>query len=207
MLPEMSVRVDPFNWLLEGKLGFELEVAILKWMSFEMVPVFVVNEQPPTFGYFTGPGGIYRESNGWGPLAGSSFDLGFWLDGKGLRGNVLRVILTNYSYEYVAPTDSLEHVERQLYGYFGSHSRWGAFTIAGGIGLGAELNAQRHCYTNVRTTDGTVVSQPTDQCDQKVLLLRTNQVNTRVENLTLVDLNGGLGGVYIMGRISLGVAF
>jgi hypothetical protein len=204
----MSARIDPFNWLMEGKLGIELEVAILKWLSFEMVPVFVVNQQPPTFGYFTGPQGIFRESNGWGPLAGSSFDLGFWLDGKGLRGNVLRVILTNYSYKYVAPTDSLEHVERQLYGYFGSHSRWGAFTIAGGIGLGAELNPQRHCYRNAASPGGgPPMSVPTDQCDQKVLLLRTNPVNAPVEYLTLVDLNGGLGGVYIMGRISLGVTF
>jgi hypothetical protein len=204
----MSVRVDPFNLLIEGKLGIELEVALLKWLSFEMVPVFIVNEQPPTFGDFTGPQGIFRESNGWGPLAGSSFDLGFWLEGKALRGNVLRVIITNYSYDYIAPTDSVAHVERQLYGYFGSHSRWGAFTIAGGIGLGAELNPQRHCYYNTVPPGSLVpVSAPTDQCDQKVLLLRTNPVNTRVENLTLVDLNGGLGGVYIMGRISLGVAF
>ena len=33
------VRIDPFNWLLEGRLGLELEIGILKFMSFEMVPV------------------------------------------------------------------------------------------------------------------------------------------------------------------------
>jgi hypothetical protein len=204
----MSVRVDPFNLLIDGKLAIELEVAVLKWLSFEMVPVFVVNEQPPTFGYFTGPHGLSRESNGWGPLAGSSFDLGVWLEGKAMRGNVLRLIMTNYSYTYVAPTDAVSHVERQIFGYFGSQSRWGAFTIAGGIGLGVELNPQRHCYYNaVPAGGGPVMSVPTDQCDEKVLLLRTNQTNTRVENLTVVDLNGGLGGVQLMARISLGVVF
>lgn len=204
----MSVRVDPFNLLIEGKLGIELEVALLKWMSFEMVPIFVVNEQPPSFGYFTGPHGIYRKSNGWGPLAGSSFDLGFWLEGKALRGTVLRVIMTNYSYDYVAPTDSVAHVERQLFGFLGSQSRWGLFTISGGFGLGAELNPQRHCYYNAPpNSQGYILSVPTDQCEQKVLFLRTNERNTNVQNLTLVDLNGGLGGVQFLMRISLGVVF
>jgi hypothetical protein len=172
------------------------------------VPLFVVNETPPTFGYFLGPHGLARESNGWGPLAGTSFDVGFWLEGKAMRGNVLRVIMTNYSYEYVAPTDTVAHVERQLFGYFGSQSRWGAFTIAGGFGLGYELNQQRHCYYNqVPAGGGPPVSVPSDQCPDKGLFIRTNQTNTRVENLTLVDLSGGLGGVQIMARISFGVVF
>ena len=201
------MRVDPFNLLIEGKLRIELEVALLKWLSFEMVPLFVVNEQPPSFGYFTGPNGIYRKSNGWGPLAGSSFDLGFWLEGKAMRGTVLRVIMTNYSYDYVAPTDSVAHVERQLFGFLGSQSRWGLFTISGGFGLGAELNPQRHCYYNALNAQGQIMSVPSDQCDQKALFLRTNPKNTRVEQLTLVDLNGGWGGVQFMLSISLGVVF
>ena len=39
--------MDPFNWLLQGRLGIELEVGLLDLISFELVPVFVVNDKPP----------------------------------------------------------------------------------------------------------------------------------------------------------------
>jgi hypothetical protein len=202
-IPEMSIRVDPFNLLIDGKLGIELEAAVLKWMSVELVPIFVVNDTPPTFNYFTGPQGLKRESNGWGPLAGTSLDVGFWLQGKAMEGNVLRLILTNYSYKYTAPLDSVSHVERQLFGYFGSHDRFGAFTIAFGFGLGGELHPQRRCY--VANSDRTY--SPSEQCETNALLLRTDKVNARGLVPNTVDLGGGLGNIQVLGRISLGVVF
>ncbi len=208
-LPEMSIRVDPFNLLLDGKLGIELEVALLKWMTVELVPVFVVNNQPPAFGYFTGPRGLKRESNGLGPLAGTSIDVGFWLQGKALKGNVLRVILTNYSYEYSAPLDRVTHVERHIYGFFGDHMRWGAFTIAGGIGLGVELNKQRRCYVvaNPDLPPSVWTFRPSTQCEENALFLRADKEELPGYAPQVVDLGGGLGGVQILGRFSLGAAF
>lgn len=205
----MSVRVDPFNLIIDGKLGIELEVAVLKFMTAELVPVFVVNEAPPTFGYLTGPHGLKRKSNGLGPLAGTSVDVGFWLQGRAMDGNVLRVIFTDYGYKYTAPLDSVTHTERVLYGYFGSQERWGAFTIAGGLGLGVDLNKQRRCYVadNPNAPGDQMTFHPSNQCDDNALFLRTDRVNVPGVAPSVVDLNGGLGGVQILVRFSLGVVF
>jgi hypothetical protein len=198
-MPPFSVRIDPFNWLLHGKLGFELEVGVLDFMSVELVPEFVVNEQPPSFNFFSGrEDPLYRESDGIGPISGTSIGLGFWLEGKALHGYVLRAILTNYSYHYIARDedgefDNVSHVERHFYGFFGSNAVWGVFTLGGGIGLGVELNKETRCFED----DGT----PTRQgCPDSELLIKADR-NAE----TVVDLGGGLGGVQLLGRISLGV--
>lgn len=204
--PSFSVRVDPFNLLLEGKLGFELEVEVLNWLTVELVPVFVVNEAPPTFGYVSGfDEELRQESDGLGALAGSSIDVGFWLQGKAFEGYVLRAMLTNYAYNYVSSDregqiDQVSHVERQFFGFFGSHSRWGAFTMAGGIGLGAELNNEKRCFDD----DG----DATSQCSKSRQLIRVSRPPPG-ENVPFntVDLQRGLGGVQLLVRFSLGVVF
>jgi hypothetical protein len=203
-MPPWSVRVDPFIWLFDGKLGLELEVGLLKFLSFELVPVFVTSEQPPSFDIFYGEDTLYRESNGWGPLAGTSVGFGFWLGKKPLEGSVLRVILTNYSYHYRAKDstgefDDVPHVERRLFGYFGSHSNFGAFTLAGGFGLGVELNKETRCIESQPPFEKHTTGCP----DDDDLLMMTD----RFMRTPPIDLNGGYGGVQILFRISLGVAF
>ncbi|HEY3500225.1 MAG TPA: hypothetical protein VGK73_36290 [Polyangiaceae bacterium] len=204
------MRIDPFNLLLEGQLGLELEVAIIKYLSVELVPVFVVNDSPPTFGYVTGRDEhVTRSSNGWGPFAGTSIDVGIWPEGKALKGYVLRAIFTNYSYRYEAwdlepqPFDRVDHVERKLFAYFGSHSRWGAFTLAGGFGIGAELNSERRCF--VDNAQG--YAEPTTNCAQKELLIKLTRERLPRNFLPVADLYGGLGGVQLLVRFSLGVVF
>jgi hypothetical protein len=204
-MPPFSVRIDPFNWLLHGKLGFELEVGVLDFMSIELVPEFVVNEQPPSFNFFAGrEDPLYRESDGIGPISGTSIGLGFWLEGKALHGYVLRAILTNYSYHYVARDaagefDNVSHVERHFYGFFGSNAVWGVFTLGGGIGLGVELNKETRCFEN------DAAATPTRSgCPDSELLIKADR-NATAASGPLVDLSGGLGGVQILGRISLGV--
>ena len=204
--PSFSVRVDPFNLLLEGKLGFELEVEVLKWMTVELVPVFVVNESPPTFGYVEGfDEELRQESDGLGALAGSSLDVGFWLQGKAFEGYVLRAMITNYAYNYVSSDgdgviDHVGHVERQFFGFFGSHSRWGAFTMAGGIGLGAELNNEKRCFDD----DGATTSN----CNKSQQLIKISRPPSGAQTpFNTVDLKGGLGGVQLLVRFSLGVVF
>ena len=201
-MPPFSVRIDPFNWLINGTLGFEFEVGLLDFMSVELVPEFVVSEQPPGFSIAGREDTLYRESDGLGPLSGTSIGLGFWLEGKALHGYVLRAILTNYSYQYIAKDDAGEfdnvsHVDRHFYGYFGSHAVWGVFTLAGGLGLGVELNKERRCFES----DGT----PTRSgCDSE-LLIKAARFNPNSSENPVFDLGGGLGGVQILGRISLGV--
>jgi len=204
-MPPFGVRVDPFNWLLDGKLGFEIEAGLLPFMSVELVPLFVANSQPPTFNYFMGrDDGLSRDSHGIGPLAGTSIGLGFWLEGKALRGSVLRVIFTNYSYEYTSRlngqvVDQFTHVERQLFGYFGSHANWGAFTLAGGIGLGVELNKDDRCFPPRTAADPT--PDAIGNCGNHQMSIKLDPAATQI-----VDLSGGLGGVQFLGRFSLGVA-
>jgi hypothetical protein len=203
--PGFSIRIDPFNWLLEGRLGFELEVVAWKFISVELVPVFVVNSEPPAFNFSGRDDPISQESNGLGPISGTSIGAGFWLSGEPLRGYVLRAVLTNYGYTYKASDragvfDHVDFTERRLFVYFGSHSRWGAFTIAGGIGLGYELNQQQRCFANVGTARmAAATSGCPDDGEQHILLDRSGD--------SVADLNGGFHPIYLAGRLSLGVAF
>ncbi len=202
-IPDFSVRIDPFNWLLQGRLGFELEVEVWEFISFEMVPVFVVNEEPPLLNLRGFPSDLTQHSNGIGALAGSSFGAGFWLNGKPFEGNVLRVILTNYGYEYrtsdnAGEIDSVTHTERHLYGFFGSHSRWGFFTLSAGIGLGVELNKQERCFSDTATG---VADAQTSDCDGVQELAITRDLGTRG------DINGPFHPIYLLGRFSLGFVF
>jgi hypothetical protein len=165
-MPPWSVRIDPFNWLLQGRLGIELEAGVTSFMTFELVPVFVTASKPPFLNYQGGNDPIRQESNGLGAMSGASFGLGFWLSGKPLRGYVLRALFQNYAYTYNAlgadtghTFDSVSHTDRVLMGMLGSHSRFGAFTIAGGLGLGVDLNHQERCISGrncgeLQVTDG-----------------------------------------------------
>ncbi len=201
-MPPWSARIDPFNWLIEGRLGLELEIGILDFLSVELVPVFVVSEKPPTLN-FRGSTDVLQKSNGVGPISGASIDVGFWLGGEVFRGYVIRAGLTNYGYEYrteddAGTIDQVEVTEREAFFMFGSHSRWGAFTISGGIGLGLHLNKQERCFPEGATSVGQVT---TDKCDSQLLIARDRGLQD------IVDLNGPLFPADIIGRFSLGVTF
>jgi hypothetical protein len=200
-MPPWSVRIDPFNWLLEGRLGLELEVGLLKFMSVELVPVFVVSDQPPMLNFSGIEDTLYQQSNGLGALAGSSLSVGFWLEGKAFQGYVLRAILTNYGYTYetkddAGKIDEASHTERHFYGYIGSQSTWGAFTIAGGIGLGVELNKEQRCFPTNNIADAQTSNCPDD--DEQLIALDRNV--SRV-----ADLNSPLHPIQLMARFSLGI--
>jgi hypothetical protein len=160
-IPPFSIRIDPLNWLLDGKLGLQLEVGIWKFLSFEMVPIFVTTGTPPTLNLFRSFGGSLRqESNGLGALSGSSFELGFWLGGHPLKGTVLRAVFENYGYTYRTDIDYVSHTSRVLMGMIGSASRFGAFTLNGDFGIGVDLNKEERCYSSVFTASG-YISQDT----------------------------------------------
>ena len=197
-MPEFSIRVDPFNWLLEGRLGLELEVDTWEFISVELVPEFVANSSPPTFNLGSFPAELKQKSNGLGPVSGAALSVGFWLDGKPLEGTVLRVVFANRGYEYSTENeqgtiDRLTHTDRRVFGFVGSHARWGAFTIAGGIGLGVELNNQQRCIDDLGDASAT--------CSKDVLEIRADNGVPP----SILDLNGSLHPAYLMGRFSLGV--
>ena len=205
---EFSIRLDPFNWLIEGRLGIELEMTAWKFISVEMVPILVANDTPPTINFGEFSDSLTQHSNGVGPFSGASIGAGFWLGGEPFRGYVLRAIFTNYGYEYKAEDaagvyDRVSFTERRFVGFFGSHSRWGIFTIAGGFGLGYELNSQERCGLTTVTTAGgdeKIAGRSVDcRGSQKIAVKRDLSEQ--------VDLNGSLHPVYLEARFSLGFVF
>jgi hypothetical protein len=145
---------------------------------------------------------LTQHSNGWGPMSGASIGAGFWLMGKPFKGYVLRAIYTNYGYLYrteddLGTVDEVTHTERRLVFMFGSQSNFGPFSIAGGIGLGYELNQQERCYVGPYDTSP---PQRSD-CDGEFHLT----LDRARDNL--VNLNGWAHPIYISARISLGFTF
>jgi hypothetical protein len=126
-------------------MGIELEVGILDWLSVETVPIFITGTSPPWLNYGSSVD-VTQHSNGWGPLAGASLGVNFWLGGKVLRGYAIGAGVTNYGLEYRTNVDSATHTERQLYAMLNSVSRWGAFTLGGGLGFAYDLNHQTRCF-------------------------------------------------------------
>jgi hypothetical protein len=211
-IPPFSIRLDPFNWLIEGRLGLELEVGIpgVDWLTVELVPVFVANEEPPTFNFSGREDPLSQESNGIGPMAGASIGAGFWLTGRPLEGYVLRVALTNVGITYKASDasgvfDKVSHVERRFVVMLGSHTRFGFFTIAGGIGLGYELNQEERCYTDGINADS--VATRNGCPDGELQIAADDPAAFNGAPPSVVDLNGFLHPVYLEGRFSIGVSF
>jgi hypothetical protein len=203
--PAFSIRLDPFNWLIQGRLGLELEAVAWNFISVEVVPVFVANSKPPAFNFSGRDDNVSQHSHGIGPIAGASIGAGFWLSGKPLEGYVLRAIFTNYAFTYTAADgggvfDRVHHTERHLIAFIGSHSRIGFFTLSGGLGLGFELNQQQRCFVNRGSSNvAFATSGCPDSGELQIMLDRTGQ--------QIADLNGGFHPLYIVGRFSLGVAF
>lgn len=191
--------MDPLNWLLDGRLGIELETEIYKFLSLELVPVFVTSELPPRLQWGS-DGIVSQESNGVSALAGTSIGAGLWLSGKPLRGTVVRAIFTNYSYTYKASDengvfDSVSHVDRHVYAYLGGHSLWGIFTLAGGFGIGVELNKEQRCFMNGRVM--------TSGCRNEELDIALDRTWGRAPG----NLHNSTYPIQLMFRLSLGVTF
>jgi hypothetical protein len=172
-IPPISLRVDPLNWLLLGRLGIELEVGLLEWLSVETVPMFVTGQSPPWLNYGSSVD-VTQHSNGWGPLAGATLGVNFWLSGKLLKGYAIGTGITNYAFEYRTNVDSAKHTEQQLYVMLNSVSRWGAFTLGGGLGIAYELNHDTRCFPDGMST--TISDAQPGGCDE-IQLATTNPVN------------------------------
>ncbi len=199
-IPPFSIRIDPLHWLLEGRLGIELEVEALDFLSIEVSPMFVTAEQPPMLHLVGRPDTLYQSSNGLGPLAGGTIGVGFWLDQKPFKGTVIRAMFTNNAISYETKDndghiDGVDHVERRLFGMIGSHSRWGFFTIASGLSIGAELNNEERCYV-------TADDVRTSGCPDKELRIKIDE-----DTGETVPLSGWLDPVYLDFRLSVGFVF
>jgi len=213
-MPPFSIRLDPFNWLIEGRLGLELEVGVLDFMTIELTPILLANEEPPTFNFAGREDPLSQESNGLGPIAGASLGVGFWLGGQPLNGYVVRVMLTNVGITYKSSEGNIEfdkvtHTERRFVVMLGSHSRFGFFTIAGGIGLGYELNQGTRCFRDVSTStnEGSVATSSGCADDGELQIALDRPSVNGPSNLEVADLNGWLHPIYLEGRFSIGVSF
>src|SRR5437867_3046737 len=91
-MPGFAVRTDVLSALLGGRLGLELEVQLYKFITFEMVPEFIVWTRPPSMNLFGRGDNFTQHSNGIGALDGSSFGVAFWLEGKAFEGYFLKAV-------------------------------------------------------------------------------------------------------------------
>lgn len=206
--PTLSFRVDPLNWLIDGRLGLELESQVYKFISLELVPVFVTTELPPSLNRAF-DGVVTQKANGPGALSGASVGAGFWFSGKPLRGNVFRLIYASYGYTYEASDangtfDEVSHVDQHFYGYLGSQTVWSGFTLAGGFGLGMELNKERRCFTS-----SAAISATTDKsiCTRDQQLIALNRGGANGASFNVGDLHSWSYPVEVMVRLSLGATF
>lgn len=204
--PDFSVRVDPLNWLLDGHLGFELEVEAFEWLTFETVPIFVTTNEP-----FSLPSNVREYSNGWGALAGASLNAGFWIGGNSFQGTVLRAGFTNYSYRYESMPkrgeggfetgevlDAVNSVQRRLTVMLGSGRRFGFLALAGGFGIEYDLLGHRRCIER----QGTQYFETDRDCarDELMLLRRRSEPDA-------ANLRGPFFPVELVFRFSIGVVF
>jgi hypothetical protein len=207
---EFSVRVDPLNWLLLGRFGIELEMTAWKFISVELIPVFVTSSEPLLLNYSRFDGTLTQHSRGIGPISGASLGAGVWLFGEPFTGYVIRLNFTNYAYSYRAADgggtfDRVDVTERRLALFFGSHSRFGPFTLAGGFGLGLELNQNDRCGL-VRVSSGSddnasrVTGRSSNCGGRQLIALNRTATDT-------ADLNGPLHPVYFEARFSFGLVF
>ena len=202
--PQFSVRFDPLNWLLLGRLSVELEASVWKYLTVMLTPVFVTAQSPIAVNYAGLDAPLTQHSNGLGPLSGTSVGVGVWPWADPFHGYVFRLELTNYGYRYRTSDakgviDAVTFTERRLQLFVGSHSRFGPFTFAGGFGLGYELNQVDRCGLTT-DSDGTIVGR-TNDCHGKQQIALDRNMQERA------DLNGPLHPVYFLARFSLGVVF
>jgi hypothetical protein len=201
---EFSIRFDPLNWLLLGRLRVELEAGLWKFISVELIPAFVTSQSPIALNYAGLDDPLTQHSHGIGPLSGASLGAGFWLSGEPFRGYVLRLNFANYGYVYRSadeqgPIDRVTFTERRVMAFFGSHSRFGPFTFAGGFGLGYELHRVERCGL-ATLSDGSISGRNSD-CHGKQLIALERSLDERA------DLNGPLHPVYFEARFSIGLVF
>ena len=217
--PDFSVRADPLNGIINGRLGLELEMSIptVDWLSVEVVPVFVIMNKPPAYNFPGRPDNLVQRSRGLGPISGGSVGVGFWFGGdRPLEGYVLRAMFSNNSYRYLAETlnpdlpggeyiDTVTHVDRRVAAMFGGSNIIGSvFTIGWGIGLAYELNQQSRCFP-----DGVLDGMPprdyaSRTCQDEGLMIGLDH-GAAGEPLEQVDLNGALYPFEFLARFSLGV--
>jgi hypothetical protein len=176
-------------------------------MTIETVPMFVVNDTPPLLDFSRYDVNIAQHSGGLGPLAGATLGVNFWLNGKRpLKGSFLGVGITNYTLDYEAfeadgttRADFISHTERQLYFFYGSFARYGAFIIGGGIGFGYDVNNETQCLASNTFPP----EREPGNCDAIQLAVPDPGNSSRA---VAFDVTGFLYPWDLMTRFSLGIA-
>lgn len=207
VLPGMSFRMDPFEMLLEGRFGPQLEVEVFEFMTFELVPLFFLTDSPFVLdltGFVGRKSEITQHSNGLGPLVGASAGVGFWLGGRPFRGYVLRAMLTNFGVKYRSHfdgdvIDEVTFTERRFQVLLESMTRFGIFTINSGIGIGYELNPKDRCDLSDR--GGGFYNPQSTGCGELQIMVSDGGGEGPV------NLQGPLGRWSIVGRLSIGLTF
>ncbi|MCA9626246.1 MAG: hypothetical protein KC766_01210 [Myxococcales bacterium] len=196
-----AVRLDPLNWLLQGRLGISGDIALTEWFSVELTPVFTVNSEPPAFNLHGREDTLSQEGNFIGAMSEINLGASFWLEAP-LEGYVLRAIYNHAAYSYKATDDqgqfdAVDEKSDKLIFFFGSYGKYGPVSIGGGLGIGYYLGNQQRC-----AEDGGQLPQNarTSDCDGELNIAIDRQGN-------YADIHPGIYPIDISGRIEFGVVF
>ncbi|MCB9585816.1 MAG: hypothetical protein H6718_10470 [Polyangiaceae bacterium] len=192
-----AVRLDPLNWLLQGRLGISGDIALTEWFSVEVMPVFVVNSTPPAFNLRGREDTLSQEGNFIGAMSEINIAPSFWLEAP-LEGYVLRGIYTHAAYSYKAEDgngqfDAVDEKSDKLTFFFGSYGKYGPVTIGGGLGIGTYLGSQERCPDDAGGVK-------TSGCDGELNIAIDRQGN-------YADIHPSFYPIDISGRIEFGVVF
>lgn len=142
--PEWSVRFDLLN-LIFGRVTGEVEYVFAPPLSLTVGPeyIFFHPSQDSDHGITANGAGVYGE-------------LGFWIEGRPLRGYFLKGHIGYSSITFHGPIEDLKVPETRVGALFGSQSIYGGwFTVSYGIGVAYDLQSQNRSIVVARTTDAT----------------------------------------------------
>jgi hypothetical protein len=139
----MSVRFNVFD-LIFGQVSGELEYALTDQFSIVLGPqyIFADPRQDSSLGISAGGVGFYGE-------------LGYWLEGRPLRGYFLKAHFGHKSVIFHSDFDRLQIPETLVGALFGSQSIYaGWFSLSGGFGVAYDLAAEDRTLSFHDPTNG-----------------------------------------------------
>ena len=140
-----SIRFQMLD-LLFGRATGEVEYAFAGPFSVVLMPEYV----------FANPGQdrAYGVTASGGGLAG---ELGFWVEGRPLRGYFLKAHAGYRSIKFKSSVDEVSVPATQIGAMFGSQSIYGGwFTLSGGFGVVYDFQSQDRAFAAIHPTGGPV---------------------------------------------------
>jgi hypothetical protein len=127
----ISIRLNPLD-LIFGKVSGDVEYALNDYVSLALGPEYIFGDprQDSSRGISASGVGAYGQ-------------VGFWIEGRPLRGYYLKAHFAHRSVIFQSDIDRLQVPETLIGAMFGSQSIYaGWFTLSGGFGIAYDLASE-----------------------------------------------------------------